>query len=382
MSVKNTAKPGTNDIHTVHLFSGEIDSRRQSAVDKLIAEVIDDESATFDLERFDGITASAESIMTAAATLPIMSKKKVVIVERVDRLSADDQTRIAGFIPKLGPQSCLILLAEETSSAKRRSSQKPKEKKDEEEEDAEQKKRRKGLQPELVRSVKAHGKVVSFAKLKAAALSTQIGKALTARGKKVEASALQALTRSLSANPAAIGSELDKLVAYTADSDTVTFKDVDAVVSKSPDDRVFQLIDAIAARRSDHAIRLLNETFAASAKPDDEVRKILALMGRHFRRLYQTKFLRTQGVRRFDSVPEELQSLLMQESSQSPLSGMDWQQRRLREQADAFTLDELRKCLKQVLSCELKVKGLGKGESSPRLNLEMLVLRLSQRKKR
>lgn len=382
MSVKNTAKPDTNGIHTVHLFSGEIDSRRQSAVHTLIAEVIDDESATFDLERFDGIAATAESIITAAATLPIMSKKKVVIVDRVDRLSADDQTRIAGFIPKLGPQSCLILLAEETSSSKRRPSQKPKEKKDEEEEDAEQKKRRKGLQPELVRSVKAHGKVVSFAKLKAAALSTQIGKALTARGKKVEASALQALTRSLSANPAAIGSELDKLVAYTADSDTVTFKDVDAVVSKSPDDRVFPLIDAIAARRSDHAIRLLNETFAASAKPDDEVRKILALMGRHFRRLYQTKFLRTQGVRRFDSVPEELQSLLMQESSQSPLSGMDWQQKRLREQADAFTVDELRKCLKQVLSCELKVKGLGKGESSPKLNLEMLVLRLSQRKKR
>ena len=373
------AKQKPDDARDVYLFSGEIDPRREAAVNELVAQAVDPDCVTFDLEKFDGITAAAERIIGSAATAPLGSRKKVVIVDRVDRLSAEDQTRIAGFMPKLPARSRLILLADEDGSAKRRSSRMRKEK-DLLDEDAEQRKRKKGLQPELVAAVKAHGNVVTFAKLKSDGLERLAREIVNRHGKKIEPAALNALARSVEANPRVIEKEVEKLAVYTADQDTIRASDVNEVVCKSPEDRIFRLIDAVAARRPDLAILLLNETLSASAKPDDEAPRILGMMGKHFRWLYQAKFLRSEGVRDPTSVSEELQSMLAQE--QSPLTGVVWQQNKIFQQADSFSIDEIRRCLKQVLACELAVKGLGDEKSSPRLNLEMLILRLSQPKRK
>ncbi|HUV05248.1 MAG TPA: DNA polymerase III subunit delta [Armatimonadota bacterium] len=373
------AKTKSDDARDVHLFQGEVDPRREAALHELVTQALDADFGVFDLEKFDGISAAAERIIGSVATAPVGSMKKVVIVDRVDRLSAEDQARIAGFIPNLPSRSRLILLASEESSSRRKSSRTRREK-SLIQEDADQQKRKKGLRPELVAAVKAHGKVVSFGKLKSEGLRRLAQDAVRRHGKKIEPSALMALVRSVEANPAVIEREVEKLAVYTADRDTIRAADVSEVVCRSLDDRVFPLIDAIAARRADLAVRLLDETFSASAKPDDEVPRILALLGRHFRLLYQAKFLRTQRVRNPGSVPEELQAMLTQEHN--PLYMVDWQRRKVFEQADLFSIDELRKCLKQVLARELVTKGLGERGSSPRLNLEMLVLRLSQPKRK
>ena len=377
MSPSNRAKLDLDDVRKVWLFTGEADLRRQSAVDQLVARVVDADFAAFDLERFDGNSAAAERIVAAAMTAPIASERRLVIVDRVDRLSADDQIRIAANIPKLGNQSCLVLLVSEGSSSQRRAKQTPRQE-ERDEDDAEQRKRRKGLCPELAAAVKDHGSVVSFPKLKSDALRALVSDVVKTHGKKIQHSALEALTRSIGSNPSAIEGEVAKLAAYADDRDTITSDDVDKVVTKSPEDRVFPLIDAVAARRSDEVVRLMNDTFAASAKPDDEAPRILGLLGRHFRLLYQAKFLKMQGFGHFKSVPEELQSVLMQEYN--PPSLPYWQQEKLREQANAFALDELRQALKQVLACELATKGIGSGKGSSRLSLEMLLLKLSQRK--
>ena len=121
---------------------------------------------------------------------------------------------------------------------------------------------------------------------------------------------------------------------------------------------------------------------AASAKIDSEVLKIISMLAGHFRRLYQVRFLKEQGVRNFAYVPEELRELLPEDSRMTPLSMVDWQLRKFVEQSAAFTLGEIEECIKQILTCELASKGIGKGDGSSRLNLEMLLFKLSQRRAR
>lgn len=359
----------------VFMITGEVDSRRQSAVQELIAPPKG--SGDFAIEEFDGFKATADEIIEAAATLPFLAERKVVIVDRVDRLDPNDQCRLALFIPRLGPATRLILMTSEDQVKQTQSRRK----RDEEEDEEQPKKRKKGLQPELSKAVKAEGKVLDFGKMRSSDLNAELRKGLHARGKKIEEQALAALTSSIAASPSIADKELDKLVSYVGDQATITLRDVDRVVTKSPDDRVFPLIDAIAMRRPQAAMRLLNETFAVSAKPDGEVPRILGMMGRHFRLLYQTKFLQTRGVRGLKAVPEELQAFLIQEKKQNPSGVTDFQQKKFMEQANAFSLNEIELCLKHLLACELAVKGLGKTAASPRLSLEMLILRLSQRKK-
>lgn len=372
-------KTSPKDIKTVYLITGEIDSRRDEAVRELIAQVVDDESSAFDLEKLDGLSSSAENILTAAAMMPLMSDRKVVLVDRVDRLPPDDQVRIANFVPKLGPRSCLIMLVDDDTQ---RTQAPSRDSEDESDAESSKRKRKKGLQPELTKAVKTHGELITFGRFKSDSLNAHVAKAVAARGKKIEPSALEAVTRSLSADPAMIESEIEKLTTYVGDRDRVTVRDVNAIVTISPDDRIFQLIDAIATRQPSQALRLLGETFAASAKPDTEVLRMLAMMAKRFRLLYQAKYLQDQGVRNLSDVPDELKAVIMQDKGQNPLGGSDWQQRKTWTQARSFSYEDLRRCLRLALECETSVKGLGRGEASPRLNLELLVLRLSHIKTR
>jgi DNA polymerase-3 subunit delta len=280
-------------------------------------------------------------------------------------MNADKQERLAAFIPKLGEKSCLVLLAGAEDPSKRRASG-----------DGESKK---GVRPALTSAVKAGGTVVSFAKLRSKDLAPLVAERVRASGIKMEPVTLQTFSRLIEAHPSLLDREIEKLATYTAGQPSVTLADVENITIKSAEDRVFPLIDAVAGGQPETAVRLLDDTFAASPKPENEVLKVVSLMARHFRLLYQAKYLLTQpGVRSLDSVPEELRSSLMEE--QHPLSLSSWQKGKIATQAPQFTMEDLEKCLKRVLDCELAAKGISKEGGSHRLNLEILILRLSQRK--
>jgi DNA polymerase-3 subunit delta len=364
---------GASTASRVYLFTGESDSRRRDAVDELVHRLVNPSSEGFDLEIVDGEEASAASLLSSAATAPFESERKVVVVERTDRLSQDDQEKIAAFLPRLPAMSCLILLADASAKSKQ-SQSKAKEKEQEDEEEESQSKQKKGLSPALQRAVKAHGSVVTFAKMK----SDQLGQAAAAHarrlGKKLDARSADALSRSVEGNALLLEREIEKLAIYVGERDTIVMADVEAVSSVSPEDRVFALVDAIGARKSGEAMRLLDETLASSPKPEGEVLRILAMMARHFRMLYQLRFLTESGIRNFGAVPEDIQELLPKEPS--VLSIQDWQRKKLLPQLGCFTSEQLTRCLRGVLECELAAKGLGAETASNRLSLEMLLVRL------
>lgn len=354
---------------TVYMFSGEVDTRRSAAMEEIISEYIDPEFSSVDVETFDGGEAKSIDILSAASTLPFSSPRRVVIVERVERMSKDEQDRIADYIPKLGERSCLILLTGEEARGRRNAP-------DNGSDDASTTK----ISPKLTAAVKKTGTYTSFTKLKSDALTRMASDMLRARGKRIEANALQTLVRAVALNPAGLEKEVDKLESYAADRDTIVLADVENLVPISSEDRVFPLIDAVAAGQAEVAVTLLQQTLAASAKPDREVLKIISLLARHFRLLYQTKYLETVGFgKRTDGITEYERSLLM--SEKNPLAVTDWQKTKLIQQARAFTEQEIQKSLRMILECELAVKGLGTEAGSPRLNLEILVVKLSRRKK-
>lgn len=369
----------TATVSRVYLYTGESDIRRREAVDDLIGKLIDPSSEGFDLEVVDGEETPASSILSSVTTAPFASERKVVVVERADRLSQEDQEKIAAFLPRLPSLSCLILLAgEDTTSRAKQSQPKQKEKEDEDEdegeEDATEKKQKKGLSSVLQKAVKSHGAVINFAKMKSDALG-RIACSLASRlGKKLDPRSAAILSRSVEGNAVLLEREMEKLATYVGDRDTITMADVEAVASRSPEDRVFALIDAIGSKKSGEAMRLLDETLAASPKPENEVHRILALMARHFRMLYQLRFLKESGIRQLTAIPEEIEDLLPKESS--VLSLADWQRGKMFSQVGYFSTGQLRRCLQGVLECELATRGLGAETASNRLSLEMLVVRL------
>lgn len=391
----STKKSDIASVNKVYLFTGEIDSRRDAEIDRTIKSAVNPDFEVFDLERFNGDAVSGSDILAAVSTVPMASERKVVIVDRIERLSAGDQSKLAKTLPHLSDRSCLVLMCSDNSKPKRikkedeksRANQKASQETDEEEitegeDEAETgktaRKSQKGLTTELSNAVKANGKVINFPRMKAGDLAPILAGLVERTGKGIAPPALQALVRSLQLNPALAEKEIEKLATYIGDRKTITAEDVEKLIEKPDEDRVFPLIDAIAAAQPALAVQLLNETFAASLKPDQDVLKTVSLLGRHFRLLYQANYLLAESGVVSDRTPEQFRQRLMRE--QNPLSMADWQREKLTAQARHFSMKELQHCMKLTLKCELAAKGIGKIGGTPRLNLEMLIYKLSQRR--
>ncbi|MDH7481178.1 MAG: DNA polymerase III subunit delta [Armatimonadota bacterium] len=361
----------------VCLFTGEVDARRYEAVDALINRFVDPAFAEFDLEYIDAETSSASQILSAVSTVPFASERKVVVVQDVDCLSADEQVKIADFLPKLSARSCLILLTSEKAIAVKPKSQ-AKEKASTGA-DGEEEAPRKGLQPKLRSAVAKYGTIVHAEKLKGEALRRAVVAEARKHGKDIQQAAAEALAYSIEGSLALMQREIEKLAIYIGDRKTITLADVERLTPRPPEDRIFPMIDAIGAGKQAQAIRLLQETLMASARPEEEVMRILAMLARHFRLLYQMAYLKQIGLDPFSKVPDDVADMLPKEHN--ILETAEYARRAMAAQLRFFTMPQIMKCLKQVLATELVTKGVEGEASSRRLNLEILIMRLCDRER-
>lgn len=381
----------TRKFEKVYLFTGEIDIRREIEIGKITGALINPDFRMFDLEEFNGSSVSGSDILAAVSTIPFASERKVVIVDRIEQLDADDQLKIVSTIPHLSGQSCLIMLCAGSVKAQRGQKSDTQQSKqpgssqeddgadeDETETDTADTKKRKGLTTQLTNAVKKNGAVINYIRMKADTLAPLIQQLVAKHGKDIKSPALTMLTSCLITNPSMADKEVEKLAAYIGDRKVINVEDVEAVIEKPDEDRIFPLIDAIAGAQANRAVEFLNETFAASIKPDQDVLKTVALLARHFRILYQARFLQDEA-RSLHIPADDINSFMMKDQNPLKLSS-DWQKNKINSQAKAFSKKELQWCMKRILECELSAKGIGKTGGTPRLNLEMLILKLSQRK--
>lgn len=88
-------------------------------------------------------------------------------------------------------------------------------------------------------------------------------------------------------NPERILQELDKLKLYKYDTKEILLEDVDSLVTKTIDDNIFTLIDAIIKRNKQQAFEIYEDMILHNEEPT----KILILLANRIRLLYQVKVL-------------------------------------------------------------------------------------------
>ena len=77
------------DLKPIYLILSEQDFLLRQALDRLRARVGEVADLDFNLETFEGDSASADAIVAACNTLPFASDHRLVVVNSVDRLSKD-----------------------------------------------------------------------------------------------------------------------------------------------------------------------------------------------------------------------------------------------------------------------------------------------------
>lgn len=143
----------------------------------------------------------------------------------------------------------------------------------------------------LYKTVHTKGYAAEFATQDENTLKRWVAGNLAREGKRVTEDTVQLLLSKAGTDMENIHMELEKLICYCLDRDTVTSKDVEAVCVTRAANHIFSMIDAIALGQPRRALELYYDLLTLKEPP----MRILFLIARHCNMLLQVKELKNKG---------------------------------------------------------------------------------------
>jgi len=131
---------------------------------------------------------------------------------------------------------------------------------------------------------------VEFEKQNTRQLTEWLRRRLRPYGKTIDDATAEYLIFRTGGGMTLLASETDKLASY-ASAHEITRQDIDLVTEPVLEAQVFAIVDAIAARKGEEALRMLRDLLTMQEEPIP----ILAAMGSQLRRLYAAKVLQEEG---------------------------------------------------------------------------------------
>ncbi len=330
----------------IYLVHGREEGQKHAVLQRLREQLVADE---WDRAHLDAQEVDLSTILAEAMSIPAFSARRVVFVRGVQHLKSADIDSLVDAILRLPESTCLVLYTHAES----------------EEED------RKGaaVPAKLLGAVEKQGVVVECKPLSATSFGDWLDARLREAGKEMTPDAKERLTFLTAASTAAAEPELQKLILYVGERSLIEREDVEAVVSRTVEAQVFKLVDAIAMHDVASAMRLLRDVLTSGGRAEAVVPRLMALIARQFRLLWQMRLQIEHGdtaTQWFPSDPNLAQLLARQR----------FLERSLREQALRLSLQELQQALERLHQADRVLKGIDEGDSDPRRVIERLVIDL------
>lgn len=353
-------------LQKVYLLSGEEDRLKDEALEALVARVVPEEWKDFDLERLDAGLVTAEEILAAARQIAFGAERRLVIVKGMDqwrdRGKNAEIDRLSEGIATLSDTACLVLMTAAQEEEGRRKT---------------------AVGPKLDNAVKKYGCLVECRPLKDDDLVAWVEALVLMAGKRIGREAAELLISSVNGEMLQLEQEIAKLCGYVGERAAITAQDVGTLVAVSPEDVMFSTVDAITRRHTERALALLSQLHRYDPKPQAVAGKLLALLARQYRLLWQARFLVDQRVN-----PRDVRSLPLELAGELPSEVSIMQPNIAFRAGDLFAAarkwnwNELTEALEALLMCDLANKGGATEEvdvygADPARNLQLLTLQLT-----
>ncbi len=249
-------KDSAEKVESLYHFTGDEDFLKEEAWKRIASLLVPDNLKSFNLDLLYGAEISADQIINKACISPINAKRRVVVVFDIHKLSPFSKDVLLSFLPKLPDSVCLILLSPKITS-----------------------------QAKFYKALEKLTTTVEFPRLWENRTSDWITNRIKEQGKKIERNAVQILQNLVGNNLSELAKEIDKLVTYIGERDSITSSDVEEVAGLSRTHTVFQLVDSIGERDCKNSLLILRNLILADEKPGG----IIFWLTEHLERLIQTK---------------------------------------------------------------------------------------------
>jgi DNA polymerase-3 subunit delta len=246
----------------VYLFWGPEEYLLRHALSLIKQKVPAPGTESFNCSEYTAPDLDAAEIVKSANTFPMMSPRRLVLVEDLDQLSPAGQDGLVSYAESPQQKTVLVLNA--------------------------------GTIDRLAgfsKRIAEHAWVVQFGKLKGAELERWALTYLSRRGFRIASQALARLNDLAGSDLATLVGEIDKLCLYAGEQKEISEADILTLVQASRQHGIFELTTAMGKRDRKLALKLLGNLLESG----ESALYIVTMMARHFRQLIIARELIAQG---------------------------------------------------------------------------------------
>jgi DNA polymerase-3 subunit delta len=267
----------SGQLRPVYLLVGEERYLADRAMAALRAAALEGKGAAFNDDRFTAGEVPIDTVISAAQTLPMMGRRRVVTVQGVERWeqkAGGDDARasaldtLAEYAKAPSPSTVLLLLASKLHGQRR-----------------------------LVTGAKKGGYIVSCEPLSRRDLPGWIQRTASQRGHRLAPGIADSLAELSGPELAPVDDALERLSLYVGAGAEIGEEALSQVVTRIRQDTVWQLVDAIAQRRLDVALAALADAHDAK----DAGLRLLGAIGWSVRQLVKYDAARRGGAQSNDA---------------------------------------------------------------------------------
>ena len=317
----------SGQFSNIYLLYGEEAYLRRQYRDNLRKALVPEED-TMNCTIYSGKDINVNEMIDMAGTMPFFAERRVIIVENSGLLKSAANERLLALLKNMPETSHLIFVEEEVDK-----------------------------RGKLYKAITAKGYAALCEVQDVATLKKWIMGLLKKENKMITADALNLLLDKTGASMENIRREVEKLVCYKYFDVGITAGDVEEICTVQIQNRIFDMVEAVAAKNQKAALALYYDLLALKEAP----MKILALIARQFNMLLQVKEMKQKGY------PET-------EIAQKTGLNAYFLKKKYIPQAAQFKLHRLEAALRECVEAEERVKT---GKMSDILSVELIIVGLS-----
>lgn len=314
----------------VYIVQGEERLLVDEAVRMIVTAAVGDPDDAMSVQRVDLAESdrSSRHVLAACQSMGLFSQRLAVLVRAAERLDKDKASRddLANYVQAPNTEATLILVATKLDG-----------------------------KSALVKRTKKHGRVLTFAPPKLRDVPVWVSDEARRLGHRIDHGACRLVAELVGTDLQRLRLAVDQLSLYAGPEQPITEAAVSEVLAATRAHGIFELVDAVGERRAGPALSHLHAMLEQREPP----LRILAMLIRHFRMLWQVQALKHQGA--------------TLDGAQRELGLHPFQAKKLWRQSTLFDAGSIRGAYEQLFATDLRLKSKGVADG---IAMEQLLLDL------
>ncbi len=244
----------------VYLLYGEEAYLKKQYKDRMTKAIIPD-GDTMNYAYYEGKGINPAELVDLAETMPFFAERRLIGAEN-SGFFKNAAPELADYIKSMPDTTCLLFIENEVDK-----------------------------RGKMYKAVKDRGRIVEMGRQDEKTLLYWIAGNVKKEGRQIKESTARYLVSKTGTDMENLEKELEKLFSYTLGKDEITAVDIDDICTTQITNKIFDMIEAVAAKRQKQALDYYYDLLALKEPP----MRILYLLARQFKLLLEVKDLMGRG---------------------------------------------------------------------------------------